>query len=75
MYTVKNKINNLKNTVTNYLYKAMSIVSDTHGLEAFEIAIGIGIAVVCGVLVLSKNQDLLNSVFSSAQEQANSLFQ
>ena len=55
--------------------EAKRILSNTNGLEAFEIAIGVGIAVVLGVIVLGKNKDLFaNTIWPKVTSNASSIF-
>ncbi len=54
---------------------AGEILSGTSGLEAFEIAIGVGIAIVLGAIVLSSNKDLFkNTIWPKVTAGAEGLF-
>ena len=52
-----------------------TVLRNKDGLEAFEIAIGVGIAVVLGVIVLSNNKDLFNNtIWPKVVSNATSIF-
>lgn len=68
MFTSKSKQSKNQGTASSRRFgkikalcrNAGEILSGTSGLEAFEIAIGVGIAIVLGAIVLSSNKDLFN---------------
>jgi hypothetical protein len=65
----------IKNTVKGFCQTAGEILCDDSGLEAFEIALGIGIAAVCAVLVLTKGKDLMNNtIFPGTSSKAADIF-
>lgn len=62
-------------TVKQKTGQAKEVMENTSGLEAFEIAIGVGIAVVLGVIALSNNKDLItNTIWPKVTSAATSLF-
>ena len=65
----------LGKAAVNQLHEASVVLHSTDGLEAFEIAIGVGIAVVLGVIILSNNKTLISTtIWPKVTSNATSLF-
>lgn len=68
---VSHRIKEIAKTGYRRIYGALC---NDEGIEAFEIVIGIIISIVIAGALLSKNQDLLNSVWTKVSDQTNGLF-
>ncbi len=69
------KMEKIKNKVKDGCRTGREILCDDSGLEAFEIAIGVGIAAVCAVIVLTKNKDLMEkTIFPGTSSKATEIF-
>lgn len=69
------KMEKIKNKVKDCCRTGGEVLCDDSGLEAFEIALGIGIAAVCAVLVLTKGKDLMNNtIFPGTSSKAADIF-
>jgi hypothetical protein len=69
------KTEKIKNKVKDFCQTGGEILCDDSGLEAFEIALGIGIAAVCAVIVLTKGKELMNNtIFPGTSSHAAEIF-
>lgn len=68
------EFNNLKRTGKKIMIQAAVILNDNHGLEAWEIALGVGLSAVLASYFLPGGKEIVDSIVNSAKSQAASIF-
>lgn len=68
------KVDRIKKTAANGLKQTSEILCDNHGLEAWEIAVGVGLSAVLAAYFLPGGKEIVDSIVDSAKTKATSIF-